>query len=636
MNKTLAFFLALLMTTVSLAGCMGGTSDEDENNDSIPISHQYSDVVMKVSHDGVVYEFTIQLNHSAAPMHAENFVAHVEAGNYDGTIFHRIIDDFMIQGGDYTNGDGTGGQASIFYGYCNGQSAEESSCDPSQWTVPDEAENGLNHLPCTISMAKTSAPNTGGSQFFIIPEDSTPTWLDGVHTVFGSITSGCGDITTISNVETGSGDKPTIDVMIVSATHGTLYEEITLIPAPPERCDLLARTTEGDKVRILDSGGGLFYDFSNCDFSNADFSRIDFRWVDFSNSTFTNTDFSNSSFMSTIFNNANLEGADFSHTLLASVWLLETNLESTTFENANIQRVFATGSNLAEVDLSSVTLLYSKFDNLEVCPSNLPTEWTCAGKTMFGPWSDFTSTDLSGIDFGTANLTNSYFNGANLSNSIMEGATLKGIRGVDVAACPLTMPDEWNCINQNLIGPSAELLYADLVNANLSGLNLTSVSITFSDLTGADFSNSNLENAGFAGVLIHNTTFTGANLDNFRGFILFDCPLTIVTDWICYDAGYNHSFETYTQGQFVGDNSGHTGSYTTLMGPGASISNFNLGSNYDFSNLNFTGATFVNSDFTGANFTSTNIDDTVWKNTLCPNGKNSEEFGQSCEGQLDP
>ncbi|MGB2037915.1 MAG: peptidylprolyl isomerase, partial [Candidatus Poseidoniaceae archaeon] len=58
---------------------------------------------------------------------------------------------------------------------------------------------------------------TGGSQFFLIPEDSTPNWLDGVHTVFGNITSGCDFVTSISEVETGQGDEPVNDVVIESA-----------------------------------------------------------------------------------------------------------------------------------------------------------------------------------------------------------------------------------------------------------------------------------------------------------------------------------------------------------------------------------------------------------------------------------
>ena len=67
-------------------------------------------------------------------------------------------------------------------------------------------------------MAKTSSPHTGGSQFFLIPEDSTPSHLDGVHTVFGKITSGCEHVTAISQVPTGQGDVPLNDVTIESAT----------------------------------------------------------------------------------------------------------------------------------------------------------------------------------------------------------------------------------------------------------------------------------------------------------------------------------------------------------------------------------------------------------------------------------
>ncbi|MGB1955152.1 MAG: peptidylprolyl isomerase, partial [Candidatus Poseidoniaceae archaeon] len=161
----------------------------------------------------------IELDHVNAPFHADNFRNHTLEGNYNDVTFHRIIDDFMIQGGDFQNNDGTGGYAAKWYGVCNGQFMNESDCSsPESYNVPDEADNGLNHLSCTISMAKTSYPNTGGSQFFIIPEDSTPDWLDGVHTVFGTVTSGCEHITTISEVATGQGDRPVLPVVIHTAT----------------------------------------------------------------------------------------------------------------------------------------------------------------------------------------------------------------------------------------------------------------------------------------------------------------------------------------------------------------------------------------------------------------------------------
>ena len=127
----------------------------------------------------------------------------------------------MIQGGDFQNGDGTGGYAYQWYGYCDGQNMNNSDdcSDPKLYTLPDEADNGLQHTSCKISMAKTSQPNTGGSQFFIMPSDITHhTWLDGVHTVFGEVTSGCESITMLSEVETGQYDWPTIPVVIHSAT----------------------------------------------------------------------------------------------------------------------------------------------------------------------------------------------------------------------------------------------------------------------------------------------------------------------------------------------------------------------------------------------------------------------------------
>ena len=170
---------------------------------------------------------TIELYPDLAPVHVENFKLLVQNGDYDGTIFHRVIDDFMIQGGDFTRGDGTGGHAAKWFGYCNGDNTvSEADCQETSYTIPDEADNGLNHEPCTISMAKTTAPHTGGSQFFLIPSDSTPNWLDGVHTVFGEVTSGCDHVTAISGVTTGnndnsdqtSGDRPIQDVKLVSAT----------------------------------------------------------------------------------------------------------------------------------------------------------------------------------------------------------------------------------------------------------------------------------------------------------------------------------------------------------------------------------------------------------------------------------
>jgi cyclophilin family peptidyl-prolyl cis-trans isomerase len=224
MNRTVFFAVLLLL----IPGCLEDVEiiGTDSREISFDTNSTYSNVTMNIylgeslEDSTANYSITIRINHTAAPIHADNIVKHVEAGNYDMSTFHRIIDDFMIQGGDFENHDGSGGYAADWYGYCDGQSATNSaSCGQTDWTIPDEADNGLKHYPCVISMAKTSSPNTGGSQFFLTPDDiNQHTWLDGVHTVFGDIIEGCEHVTTISQVSTGQGDKPITPVVIYSAT----------------------------------------------------------------------------------------------------------------------------------------------------------------------------------------------------------------------------------------------------------------------------------------------------------------------------------------------------------------------------------------------------------------------------------
>ena len=138
--------------------------------------------------------FTIKLFEDKAPITTKNFIDLAEKGFYDGVIFHRVIKDFMIQGGDPT-GTGRGGPG---------------------YTIKDEFHSELGHGgPGMLSMAN-AGPNTGGSQFFITLEATT--WLDGKHAVFGEVTEGMDVIRAIGTTPTARGDKPLEDVVMESVT----------------------------------------------------------------------------------------------------------------------------------------------------------------------------------------------------------------------------------------------------------------------------------------------------------------------------------------------------------------------------------------------------------------------------------
>ena len=118
-----------------------------------------------------------------APKTVENFRKLAGDGFYDGLIFHRVIKDFMIQGGD-PEGTGTGGPG---------------------YTFEDEI-NDHKVVRGALAMAN-AGPNTNGSQFFIVTTDAAP-WLDGKHTVFGEVTNGMDAVDAIEGTETGPGDQP--------------------------------------------------------------------------------------------------------------------------------------------------------------------------------------------------------------------------------------------------------------------------------------------------------------------------------------------------------------------------------------------------------------------------------------------
>ena len=175
-------------------------------------------------------EIKIKLFPAEAPKTVENFTTHAKNGYYDGLIFHRVIKDFMIQGGDPT-GTGMGGES--IWGH----------------SFEDEFDVKLHNIKGALSMAN-AGPNTNGSQFFIVQADSVPgnmleqmkempesfpedivkayeekggtPWLDFRHTVFGQVVEGIDVVDSIADVEVGTADKPLDDVIIETITVETV------------------------------------------------------------------------------------------------------------------------------------------------------------------------------------------------------------------------------------------------------------------------------------------------------------------------------------------------------------------------------------------------------------------------------
>src|SRR3989344_5744527 len=190
MNLLLKYIIVLgVITAAVFLLSRGGFSLLPREDDTVPQTTR-ADISTNF---GVI---TVELFPDAAPKTVENFIKLAESGFYNGTKFHRVIKDFMIQGGDPNSkdddwaNDGTGGPGYAF----------------------EDEFNEHKVVRGVLAMAN-SGPNTNGSQFFVVTADATP-WLDGKHTVFGRVVQGMEVIDKIESVATNKNDHPLEDVVV--------------------------------------------------------------------------------------------------------------------------------------------------------------------------------------------------------------------------------------------------------------------------------------------------------------------------------------------------------------------------------------------------------------------------------------
>ena len=199
MKKMLILAVTFLFCLTAVTGCAGPGSKTAEKTEPVKADTPLPPADPNKKNSLAVFEtsmgtFKVELFEDKAPRTAQNFISLVNKGFYNGLIFHRVIDGFMIQGGD-PKGNGTGGPG---------------------YVIPDEFHKDLKHTGAGILSMANAGPNSGGSQFFITL-DATP-WLDGKHAIFGKVVEGLDVVKAIGKVKTGAQDRPQTDVVMKKIT----------------------------------------------------------------------------------------------------------------------------------------------------------------------------------------------------------------------------------------------------------------------------------------------------------------------------------------------------------------------------------------------------------------------------------
>jgi uncharacterized protein YjbI with pentapeptide repeats len=435
-------------------------------------------------------------------------------------------------------------------------------------------------------------------------------------------------------------------------------------------CDLSGANLSGADLK----GAGL----SGTDLTNADLTGADLQEVNLTGATLTGatlTGVSSGGIVgppSTLPANWTLidgylagPGADLQYANLTDQDLTGVDLSDANLTQARLNDVTLTSADLAGATLAGVISA-----DITGTPAALPADWLVLGGYLIGPAANLSSAalanldlsgltltgvDLNGADLADANLTGTGLDDAiltqvNLGGTNLTGASLAGEQSSQITGTPAELPANWSLTGGFLLGPSADLgqanlggldlAGADLSGADLSAANLVGTSLARADLntavlqgnlTGAQFAGANLTDASLAGATVTEATLAGATLTGAAGVDLTGTPASLPEHW------------SVRGGFLIGPGTG-----TSLVD--ADLDNLNL-SSVDFSGLsllraslehsnltsaNLTSANLTGADFTSANLTkadldkatvsSTNFTATVWNDTTCPNGTNSDTY----------
>jgi len=320
-------------------------------------------------------------------------------------------------------------------------------------------------------------------------------------------------------------------------------------------------------------------------------------WIaDFSGSDLTTANLFGSEFLLTDFSNASLAGANLSE--------------------AYLQWADLTGADLTDAELFDTSIRY-----LRGCPSQLPEGWRCVSPEVplefshcptedewyASEWEDYLDVlDMSNCNHHligpTADLNAAWVDGVNLSGVDLSERPLTYFSAVNLTGCPSELYEGYVCTGGAIFGPQVRLVEADLSGINLSGVDLSGAILIGVNLSGADLSGADLSGAMITGSNLSNANLNGADLSNalLSGADLSNADLS-----------------------------------------NADLSNANLAdlssadlNGADLSNALLSGANLTGADLSNADLSNADLSGTIWYGTICPDGTNSDDNGNTCENNL--
>jgi len=226
-------------------------------------------------------------------------------------------------------------------------------------------------------------------------------------------------------------------------------------------------------------------DLSQRDLHYANFSNASLKGVTFKNSNLANTNFSSANLELAVLSHANLSNANISSANLRQTDLSDANLSAGNLSNARLNSAKLARTNLSSSILKDTTLNSVSSGSIIGSPVSLPLDWQLAKGYLVGPWADLSGADLSGLVFQNVNLSNSNLVDANLGSSSLSNAVLQGVSSGRLRGIPNSLPISWKLVDGYLIGPGANLSYANLKTADLTGSQLSNAVLELADLSEA-------------------------------------------------------------------------------------------------------------------------------------------------------